>query len=240
SGQHFYNLRNLANSRDNLRQGVADLLTLQASLPGLIAADGSANASLDSGNVTFVGHSLGGIIGGTYLAFADSVNAATLAMPGGGIAQLLANSETFGGEIADGLTAAEAPPGSPEFAQFLLVAQTLIDSGDPINHAAAVAGSGVPVHMIEVIGDAVIPNSVATAPLSGTEPLAAYMGLGPVSNTTAGGGLVRFSAGDHGSILNPTASLEATVEMQTQAAVFAASGGTNLLITNPSVIQGAN
>lgn len=241
SGTHFYNLRNLANSRDNLRQGVADLLTLRASLAGIVAADGSANAQLDASNVSFVGHSLGGIVGSTFLAMEDTVSSATIAMAGGGIAQLLANSERFSSDINEGLTEAGAAPGTPEYAQFLLAAQTVIDSGDPINHAGTIGGKGTPVHFIEVVGDTVVPNNVLPiAPLSGTDPLAAYMGLSPVSNTTSGGGLVRFIAGDHGSIINPTASLEATIEMQTQTAVFAASAGTTLLISNPAVIEAGN
>ena len=164
--------------------------------------------------------------------------AATLAMPGGGIAQLLANSQSFGPAINGGLAAAGIETGSAEYNQFLIAAQTLVDSGDPINHASTLAAAGnTNVHMIEVIGDAVIPNAVATAPLSGTDPLARMMGLTQAGASTSGSALVKFSAGDHGSILNPAASLAATVEMQTQMATFAATAGTVLPITDASVIQ---
>ena len=102
--------------------------------------------------------------------------------------------------------------------------------------------------MIEVVGDGgdtnlpdqVIPNSVATAPLSGTEPLAALMGLEAIAETTtdAAGvwGIVRFTEGDHGSILSPAASAAATVEMQTEMATFMATFGTTIPITNDAVV----
>ena len=231
SGTHFYNLQNLANSRDNLRQAVADLMILSNSL-------GSASGiALNVGDKSFVGHSLGGIVGTTLLSYDTSFTAGTLAMPGGGIAQLLANSQSFGPVINGGLAAAGIETGSAQYNQFLAAAQTMVDSGDPINHATSLAANGTAIHLIEVIGDAVIPNSVATAPLSGTEPLAAFLGLTAIDSSAAGGALVRFSAGDHGSIIRPDASPAATIEMQTQIATFAARQGTALPITDTSVIQ---
>jgi len=228
SGTHFYNLQNLANSRDNLRQAVADLFVLSASL-STAQVEGLL---LDASNLTFVGHSLGGIVGGTMLSFAPEFQAATLAMAGGGIAQLLANSEAFGPQIVAGLAAAGIEQGSADFNTFLTAAQTLVDSGDPINHATTIAAAGnTQIHVIEVIGDAVVPNNVPTAPLSGTDPLARLLGLRQISSTTTGGAVVKFTEGDHSSILSPAANLDATIEMQTQTATFAASQGALLPVT---------
>ncbi len=234
SGTHFYNLLNLANSRDNLRQAVADLFVLSASL----STAQVQGLTLDASNLNFVGHSLGGIVGGTMLSYSPEFQSATLAMPGGGIAQLLANSESFGPEIVAGLAGAGIEEGSADFNTFLTAAQTLVDSGDPINHATTLAASGnTQIHLIEVIGDTVVPNNVPTAPLSGTDPLARLLGLQQVAATTSGSALVKFTAGDHGSILSPAASLEATIEMQTQTATFAASQGALLPITDATVVQ---
>jgi len=234
SGTHFYNLLNLANSRDNLRQAVADLFVLTASLNTAQIA----GLQLDSSDLNFVGHSLGGIVGGTMLSYAPEFHSATLAMPGGGIAQLLANSEAFGPQIINGLAAAGIEQGSAEFNTFLTAAQTMVDSGDPINHAQTLAASGnTLIHMIEVVGDTVVPNNVATAPLSGTDPLARLLGLQQVASISGGNTFVKFSAGDHSSILSPEASLAATIEMQTQTAFFAASRGTLLPIGDDTVIQ---
>ncbi len=233
SGKYFINLKNLANSRDNLRQSVSDLFVLTANL----ATAQVEGVTLNAGNLNFVGHSLGGIVGTTMLSYDDSFQSATLAMPGGGIAQLLANSESFAPLINAGLAEADIVPGSADYNTFLTVAQTLLDSGDPINHAATLAQSGsTQLHMIEVLGDKVIPNSVATAPLSGTEPLARQLGLTQIVADSSNGGLVKFSIGDHGSILNPATSAAATVEMQRQTATFAATQGTQLPVTDSSVI----
>jgi len=245
SGTHFYNLANLANSRDNLRQAVADLFVLTAS----IGPEPVAGISLDASNLTYVGHSLGGIVGTTMLSYENRYQAATLAMPGAGISQLLANSENFGPIINAGLASNGVETGSAAYNQFLTAAQTMIDSGDPANHASILADNGTPrVHLIEVIGDQTIPNSVPTAPLSGTEPLIRLLGLeGADASVSDSGAAVRFTAGGHGSILVPSAepdtaptseSIATTVEMQRQMAVFAATQGASLPIDNSAgVIQ---
>lgn len=234
SGLYFYNLRNLANSRDNLRQAIGDLFVLSASI-GSAQVEG---VSLNANNLSFVGHSLGGIVGSTVLSFDNSYKAATLAMPGGGIAQLLANSESFGPTITAGLASAGIEAGSAAYQQFLTAAQTMIDSADPINHATTLAAEGsAGLHMIQVNGDTVVPNNVAVAPLSGTEPLARLMGLTQVDESSAVNSLVKFTAGDHGSIVRPTGSEAAFAEMQKQSAGFAASQGTLLPITDTSVIE---
>ena len=255
SGTHFINLANLGNTRDNLREAAADLMTLSASLGGAVVPvpevgpvpAAEAGLPLNAADKSFVGHSLGGIVGTTMLSYDDSFTAGSLAMPGGGIAQLVANSEQLGPRITAGLAAAAGVDAEDEEAlaafvagdlqQFLLAAQTVIDSGDPINHAPFLAADdSTAVHLIEVIGDTVIPNFVATAPLSGTRPLARVLGLPRVDTSASGDAYVRFSDGDHGSIISPAASQAATVEMQTQVATYAASAGTVLPITNAEVI----
>ena len=49
-------------------------------------------------------------------------------------------------------------------------------------------------------------------------------------------GIVRFNRGSHGAILNP-ADPAVTLEMQTQAVTFAASGGTLVPIGNAEIVQ---
>jgi pimeloyl-ACP methyl ester carboxylesterase len=236
SGQHFINLQYLLTSRDNLRQAVADLLVLRESLGAV------TSPPLNAGQVHFLGHSLGGIVGTVYLAMQEDLVSASLAMPGGGIARLLEGSATLGPIIQEALAANGLIPGTGEFDSFMVVAQTALDAGDPINFAAT-AALNHPIHMIEVVGgagslpDQVVPNTVAGAPLSGTEPLAAMMGLAAVTESTAGvDGIVRFTAGDHRSVLDPTASPLATLEMQHEIAGFFSSDGTKIDITYPSVI----
>lgn len=237
SGQHFLNLANLTNSRDNLRQAAADLMVLSDSL------DVISGISLDTSRKAFVGHSLGAMVGTVLLSYDTSFSSASLAMPGGGIARLLANSGSFSPQINGALMQSGIEVGTPAYEQFFTVAQTLTDSGDPINHAAIIAeANDRSIHLMEVIGDSTIPNIVGSAPLSGTEPLAAQLGLTAIdmSDDQGMGALVRFSVGGHGSILTPEPGMETFVEMQRQVATFAASGGQNIVITDASVIQPAD
>ena len=240
SGASFINLGNLLVSRDNLRQGIADLFTLTATIPTM-DIDGDSLPDFDGSKIAFVSQSLGSIHGATFLALEDNINTGVLSVGGGGIARLLDGSVTFGPRIRAGLEAAGVIAGTPQFDQFMLITQTVIDSGDPINYAA-MAGVNNNILFHEVLGDQVVPNAVAGAPLSGTEPLMANMGLTGISSTTQNAdGLdvaVRFTAGDHGSLLSPAASLAATVEMQTQMASMVASGGTTVVVTDDSVVQG--
>lgn len=239
SGAHFINLQNLLVSRDNLRQGVADLFTLTANLP-LMDIDGDQAGDFDSSQISFAGQSLGAMTGVDYLAFNPDVNSAFLSAPGGGIANLLLGSPTFGPRIIAGLAASGVEQGTTEFNLFMLATQTVIDSADPINHGAnASLVNNVLLH--EIIGDQVVPNAVQNAPLSGTEPLIAVMGLTSYSESAfdAAGidGAVRFIEGDHGSLLSPAASLAATQEMQRQLAAFQATMGTTVNINDTSVVQ---
>jgi len=234
SGFHFYNPARLPAARDNARQAIADLLVLSASISGL------QGAPVDASRKTFIGHSLGGIMGTTFLAYDDSVTAASLVAPGGGIARLLSNSGSFGPILNAGLAASGAPPGSAAYEQFLTVAQTVVDSADPINHAATLASANsTSIHMVQILDDGTVPNSVATAPLSGTLPLAAQLGLQQISSDAAGGSLVVLTEGAHGSLLTTDPSPAATVEIQTEVATFAASNGTLLPIANPAIVQAA-
>lgn len=247
SGTHFINLTSLATSRDNLRQAAIDQIHLLRSL-GDLRLGPTAAETINTDALRLVGHSLGGIVGTTTLALDEAVGAATLAMPGGGIAKLLDGSQTFGPQIAAGLAANDVIEGTDGYENFLRIAQLVADPGDPINWAAQ-AAQRHPIHLIEVAGDSVVPNDVVNNPeavvdgfLSGTAPLAATMGLDttavdpPVANPTviAGSQRVRFASGTHSSIVRPaTADPTADpvfVEMQNQMAQFLASNGACLPI----------
>jgi hypothetical protein len=239
SGNYTINLSNLLVSRDNTRQGVADLFTLAATIP-LMDIDGDTVPDFDGSKIGFVSQSLGSIVGTVFLALEDTINTAVLSVGGGGIAKMLNGSPTFGPRIRAGLAAAGVLEGTPDFDQFLLVTQTVVDSADPINFAG-ITGATNNILFQEVIGDLVIPNAVAGAPLSGTEPLLRAMGLPIISSTTVNpdgvDAAVRFIAGDHGSLLSPAASVPATVEMQTQMASMISSLGTAVVVTDDSVIE---
>ncbi len=102
----YMNLSNLLVTRDNLRQSIADMLGLRLGMnfnnqPGL----------LNTQDVQFLGHSLGAISGTSMVALANTttgnaqldalykIRAATLAMPGGAVANFLLDSASFGPTI---------------------------------------------------------------------------------------------------------------------------------------------
>jgi pimeloyl-ACP methyl ester carboxylesterase len=245
SGTHFLNLKNLLAIRDNSRQGEHDIRQLTAILP-LVDLNGDQKPDIDAGRIHFVGHSLGGILGGTFLAIEDAVTSATLAMAGGGIAKVADASPAYSPLIVAGLAAAGINKGTSEYERFITAFQTVIDSGDPVNYGAQ-AASLHPIHLIEVVGgagslpDQVVPNSVVNAPLSGTEPLAKIMGLQSVNRTVTDNkgvrAIVRFTQGDHSSILSPVAAVGATAEMQGQLIKFLQTKGEELEIIYQPVVK---
>lgn len=238
SGQNYINLSSLLTSRDNLRQTAANLIRVAKSIP-TFDYDGDLAGDFDGSRIHFAGHSLGAITGTTFLGVNTDVQAATLAMPGGTIARLLRDSPTFSVSINAGLAANGVVAGTQLYEQFMQAAQTAVDAGDPINFAAA-ANANHSIHLIQVVGNggANLPDQVV--PNSATARLIAALGIAKRSanGANAGDGYVNFTAGDHSSILNPAASLAATVEMQTEFANFMGSNGAAIVInTGSGVIE---
>jgi hypothetical protein len=262
SGTSFINLTSVLTTRDNLREAAADLITLTRSLPNM-NLDADPAGDIDPAGIHYLGHSLGAIVGGVFLGVASQaeVSTATLAMPGGGLPNLLRDSPTFGPRIIAGLEAQGLMPGTTLFEQFFRDAQTIVDAGDPLNYIAA-AATHHPIHLLQIAGsassppDQVVPNS-ATQRLIDAAALAripAPSAPGPVINANGFRAYVNFVVGDHGSIIDPRASLATTTEMQAEAITFAGAPvppipklsfpgfpatppGTAILILNPSVIQ---
>ena len=262
SGANFINLTSVLTTRDNLREGAADLISLTRSLPNLSLSNGTTG-DIDPTRIHYLGHSLGAIVGGVYLGVASKteVSTGTLAMPGGGLANLLRDSPTFGPRIVAGLSARGLMQGTTAFEQALRDTQTVVDSGDPVNYIAA-AASQHPIHLLQIVGsalsppDQVVPNS-ATQRLIDAATLSRIKAPsmpGPVTRPGGFRSYVNFIVGDHGSIIDPTASLAVTTEMQAEAITFAgapvppipqlsfpgfaaAPPGTAVLVLNPPVIQ---
>lgn len=233
SGEHYINLTSLLTSRDNLRQSVADLLNLSATVSGtIVTADAQGNPTgtlnINGANKHFVGHSLGGIAGASFVGFDDSVVSATLGMPGGNFTDLLRDSDSFGPQINAGLQQINPGlvPGTRLYNDFFRQAQTVIDAGDPANYGEETGDSNI--LMFQVSGDSVVPNS-ATAYLADAHDIEATEtgGVDPTGNSA----LVRYTEGGHGSLLDPSASPEVTAAMRCQMVTYAESGGTAIDLT---------
>ncbi|MCD8523546.1 MAG: hypothetical protein LRY66_12335 [Saccharospirillaceae bacterium] len=256
SGSLYITFLHLQATRDNNRQAVMDLLNLNASLP-FMDLDGDGNGGIantapdfDKDNIFFAGISLGSIIGTQFVAVNNTntsaantagngalnrIKAAVFAVPGGGLPKLLENSQYFGPTILDGLSKNGLVRGSADFESLMYVYQATVDSADPINFGGLMQLSQTPYSLIEAVGDTVIPNSVAAAPLAGTDPLIAAFNATQVDTTstlTASGQVAVKLADDyssHGSFARPdtdpnTTETEATFGMLMQHAISLFSG----------------
>lgn len=262
-----------------LAQGLAQAGQPQVFDVSKISAQGlSLGAIVGTDFATYASTGMKNSATGDTLPNAYVINALSLAAPAGGLAGSFAGSATFGPVLFSNIKASAAfqalvdkantagyEVGSPEYealvqavyAQFIptfaFAVQTAVDSADPINHAAMLKATDLPVHLIEIAGDGngnlpdqVLPNRVDNFPLSGTEPLISAIGLPCVDSTSKGHGVVRFSKGHHSSIVSPSETdatdgmaAAATVEMQTQVATYAATAGkgdATILVTNSDVI----
>ena len=228
SGKHFMNLSSLLTSRDNIRQGISNLLVLRRSLENL--------PDIDETKIGFIAHSLGGIVGVPYLGVEDKSLPTSLIAVGAPINSILKSSDPFGIEIKSGLAAAGIT--GEKYEQFMLGAQFILDSADPVNYAID-AGANHPIHMIEMIGDKVVTNAT-------TEVLAGLMGAKSVSSTVTDiaidkPGIVRFTKGIHSTVLSPThegtSFYNEFLEIHKQLAAFQLSTGTSILISDDSSIK---
>lgn len=238
SGAHFINLSSPLTSRDNIRQGVANLLVLRKSLVSI--------PNIDTNNVSFVAHSLGGIIGVPYLAVETMHTPSALITTGASISTILRDSINFGPPIkaaleSNGIT-------GEAYQKFLLGTQWIVDSSDPLNFATT-ASMVHPIFMSEVIGDGNVHVADTTVPNLSTEMLAGLIRAQPATqanNPISIGSpkIVRFTQGDHSSILDPTDDAPAGTtyinvfrEMHKQLSSFIDSKGTNVMITDQEIIK---
>ncbi len=237
SGSYIINLASLLTSRDNLRQAALDVVQLAKSLPAL-DLDGDTVPDIDGTRIHFAGLSLGGIVGTVANAMqAMPAVSAYLNAPGGGLANLLRDSEALGPTINAGL-AASSPllqPGTTFYEQFFRDAQTVVDAGDPLNYIAP-AVAARPVVLTQVVDDTVVPNS-ATQRLVNAAPFTKTNAAGPNFVGAGNGTWVHFLSGSHGSLLDPNASLAVPAEMQTEAVSLVATDGSLFNIVNAALLE---
>jgi len=253
TGSWFINLNFLV-TRDNLRQASADVIALSKSVKNLdVTSDGQPD--IDPNRVHLVTLSFGGIASMAAVKFSPEFRSATIADSGGVITRLVRESPQQYPAIRAKLEALGVAENSTIYNNVLMRdAQTVIDSGDPINFVRG-AQLRVPMIMSKIIGDTNVPNSAFDRlVLAGGFTQASAAGATAVGPGT--GRFVAVTEGGHGSILYPPYSLAATKELQTEAVLFAATvdlpagapcppvgspcpapGGPYLVISNTSIIQ---
>lgn len=192
SGSLFINPLNMMNSRDNLRQGVVDLLNVAASIQTFdVNGDYQPFDLVGPGiNVNFIGHSLGGISGTVFSALANSslngvlnqtyqdagapldnftfptLGSVVLHNTSGQVTRLIENSPAFSGQVLGGLANAGVTQGTSAFESFFYVFQSISDAGDPVNFAKSLGASTGNLLITEVVGDSTVPNEANVNPLS--------------------------------------------------------------------------
>lgn len=130
SATHYMNLAHLPTTRDNVRQGVSDMMAMRLGLNFI------QGAPINPTDVYVVSLSLGAITTNNFLAVTNTktldatlgapgldnmfaVKAGLLASPGGGLANLLVESGSFGPVVQGGILAAAGTPLSQEFNAFM-------------------------------------------------------------------------------------------------------------------------
>ncbi|ROU01797.1 hypothetical protein EB809_02670 [Marinobacter sp. R17] len=173
SGSLFINLTSFLTTRDNLRESAVDQMNLRASLSEDVTI--KTGVTIPSGDIYFVGHSLGTITGTPFVAAvnanqisetidpnvkANDITAASMLTPGGGIVRLLENSPTFAPRILLGLQqSAGLAQGDADLETYFNIFQATVDTADPVNFVDNLADQGSTVLFSEVENDTVIPNA---------------------------------------------------------------------------------
>ncbi|MGL5525619.1 MAG: VolA/Pla-1 family phospholipase [Aeromonas veronii] len=153
----------------------------------------------------------------------------------------------FVNEFLPSLDAATQAGAASTLQSYTFAAQSVLDSADPINLGRGIKAD-FPLFATEIVGDGalnlpdqVIPNSIASAPLGGTEPLFKVLGLQPLTATGAANRhAARFVAGGHSSLLGPDGNDNnglVTGEIQTQFVSFFMSGGTAVKVADGSLLK---
>jgi dienelactone hydrolase len=184
--------------RDVLRQTNADQLALVRALRAGIDVDADGSPDVDPQGLGYLGVSLGGIMGATFIAVEPSVRMAVLNVTGGRVAFLGDNPDTRGIYSQYYATQVQLEVETPEFETFrqriLELGQQALDPADPLNFARRWHLDPFPgytprrVLMQEGIGDRLVSNA-------STEALAAAGGLSanlPMSDPNGVSGLWRF------------------------------------------------
>lgn len=168
----------LGATRDNIRQTVLD----QQGLVVALKACGTTMCGalqVDPAHVTYLGMSLGGIIGGITTAVRPDLTASVLNVPGVGWADIVENTQTLAINcpLVDGLIDAgiimgekwnptampntglcttDAWKTQPGYRQFSAIGRWVLDPADPANFTRKLAAKKFLIQ--EVVGDTVIPN----------------------------------------------------------------------------------
>ncbi len=168
----------LGTTRDNIRQSVLDIHDLVGALKGC-GTTACGPLKVDVTNISYLGISLGGIMGSTAVSTKPDFRSAVLNVPGVGWADVLENSQTNGikcplvDALIDagiltgakwnpmvmpntGLCTTDAWKAQPGYGSFAAIGRWVLDPADGANFVRRLAAKKVLIQ--EVVGDTVVPN----------------------------------------------------------------------------------
>jgi hypothetical protein len=105
---------------------------------------GGGNVVIDPTKVYFSGQSLGSIQGIGDVATNPRITKAAFNVGGGTVVDIFTNSPAFVASTNALLASLGVVPGTSQYLQFLVVAKTVLDPGDPINYAGHLTGNTLP------------------------------------------------------------------------------------------------
>jgi hypothetical protein len=155
SGAAFLEIEHIANTKDHFDQAMVDLGALERSLR-LADWSGVLGAPVDTAKIYYAGQSLGGVLGGTFLAGAPGIRRAVLNVPGADLVDMFDQSGWFGPQVNGFFTREGIARDSYEGERFLDVARWMIDAVDPQNLGEATGSRALLLQMATL--DFIIPN----------------------------------------------------------------------------------
>ncbi len=155
TGAAFIEIDSVTNTREHFLQSVVDLGALSRSLRfgNWQTATGH---SFDAERVTYLGQSLGGILGGLYAPLDPAIGRAVLNVPGAGLVPMFDESTFFRMQVEAFYARHGVVLGSADHARFQNIAHWMFDGVDPINVARhlvhePIAGVAMPAGGREVL-----------------------------------------------------------------------------------------
>lgn len=254
----FTNFGNLFAARDNFRQHVVDLSQVvrvlraqgPTSLQGRLAADGNL-AALDTTKLTYVGQSLGALLGTNFLAVHPDITTGVLNVGGAPIIGIFTDPKSvFSDQLKKFFESIGIQPDTASYYSTLDSIRWILDPGDPINLGRNLrkrpivspltmqANAAKRVILQESGMDTVIPNEWTRRlgielglPLDANQHLMGIDGEGasPTNVSTF------FANADHGALFNFTVP-SLTAAIQNQAVTYLQSGlaGTPQVLPPPA------
>jgi hypothetical protein len=156
SGAAFLEIDHITNTKDHFDQAVVDLGALSRSLR-TGHWDAVFGGPVDPTRVYYAGQSLGGILGGTFLAVAPEIQHAVLNVPGANLVPMFADSTIFGPQLTGFFTRQQIAKGSFEEARFLAVGHWIMDAVDPLGLGPLTGARHLMLQMATL--DIIIPNT---------------------------------------------------------------------------------